>query len=969
MSRTIVRVSLFSGLVGMAISTAMAADPPAVVTASSIHSGQYQPQYACDGNPETRWASVLDSRPGEWLQIDLGRSVPIHNVLIHWEKAHPVEYQIQTSDDARTWTTIAEKKNGRGGKELLGDLDGQGRYVRILCQKYAQWRLASIWEVEFPDPEAARAMSEARQRAEAAIRAQEIANRKLLAGQLGANGVKEIVFAVRQPGNDGHWYANFSYYSFDVEQKCYRAAGRLGKLDVATGEVTLLVDDPEGSVRDPAVHYDAEKIVFSWRKAGEDHYHLYDISVDGTGLRQLTDGDCDDIEPCYLPDGGIVFVSSRCNRWVQCWVTQVAVLYRCDADGGNVRRISANVEHDNTPWVLPDGRILYQRWEYVDRSQVHFHHLWSTNPDGTGQMVYFGNLHPGSVFIDAKPIPGTDDVLAINSPGHGSREHAGHVAIVAQKAGPDSQPTMRNLSGGNYRDPYPLSQDAFLVATRNRMELMDRQGKTIEVYTLPSEYAGAELHEPRPIVARKRERVIPPRVDLDQPTGRLILANAYIGRSMEGVEPGDIKKLLVVESMPKPINFTGGMDPLSYGGTFTLERVVGTVPVEEDGSAYIELPALRSFFFVALDENDMSVKRMQSFLTVQPGETTSCVGCHEQRTNTPLPSGNLLAVQRRPSPIEPIEHVADVFDFPRDVQPILDKHCVRCHGYDKVDPKHGPRAGGIILAGDHGPMFSHAYFSLTYHRQFVDGRNDPKSNLPPRSIGTSASPLMKKIAGEHHGVKLSPQEADVIRYWIETGAPYPGTYAALGNGSIGGYHQNVQMETDRGWPETQAVGDVVGRRCASCHQGSTVLPRSLSDELGLSFWRPNWDDPRLKHSRHIVFNLSRPEKSLMLLAPLSKTAGGLGICGADEDGEPAETIFADTADPDYAKILAMCTAGKTRLAEIKRFDMPGFRPPAQYLREMKRYGILPTIPGEGESVDPYALDRRYWASFQYEAGQ
>ena len=103
---------------------------------------------------------------------------------------------------------------------------------------------------------------------------------------------------------------------------------------------------------------------------------------------------------------------------------------------------------------------------------------------------------------------------------------------------------------------------------------------------------------------------------------------------MAGVAVGEIKKLLVLESLPMPIHYTGGMEPISFGGTFTLERIVGTVPVEADGSAFMELPALRSFFFVALDQNDLSVKRMQSFLTVQPGETSSCVGCHEERTRT-----------------------------------------------------------------------------------------------------------------------------------------------------------------------------------------------------------------------------------------------------------------------------------------------------------------------------------------------
>jgi hypothetical protein len=136
-------------------------------------------------------------------------------------------------------------------------------------------------------------------------------------------------------------------------------------------------------------------------------------------LKQLTDGDCDDLEPCPLPDGGIVFVSSRCRRWVNCWLSQVATIHRCDGDGRNIRQLSANIEQDNTPWVLPDGRILYMRWEYVDRSQVNYHHLWTMNPDGTGQAIYFGNQKPGGVYLDAKPIPGTPRVVLSLSAGHG----------------------------------------------------------------------------------------------------------------------------------------------------------------------------------------------------------------------------------------------------------------------------------------------------------------------------------------------------------------------------------------------------------------------------------------------------------------------------------------------------------------------------------------------------------------------
>ncbi|MCK5175342.1 MAG: hypothetical protein KAR47_18250, partial [Planctomycetes bacterium] len=464
-------------------------------------------------------------------------------------------------------------------------------------------------------------------------------------------GVEEVVFAVRKSGPDGHWYANIGYYSHDdVEHPknkpavyhngkrvTYRQGGKLCKFNVRTGEVTFLVDDPLGGVRDPVVHYDGRTILFSWRKGDGEHYHLWKINSDGTGLKQLTDGDYDDFEPCWLPSGDIVFVSTRCNRWVNCWVTQVAVMYRCGENGENIHPISANIEQDNTPWVLDDGRVLYQRWEYIDRSQVDYHHLWTVNPDGTGLMVYYGNLHPKTVMIDAKPIPQTDKVVAIFSPGHGKRDHDGAVVVLSAKGGPDDQGSARQVSNKPiYRDPWAFSEDAFMVASAAGIKLLNGSGREFGLYELPKDDAdaGYQCHEPRPIVQRQREFVIADHAKPAEATGRLILADVSQGRNMAGVKPGEITKLLVIESLPKPINFTGGMDPLTYGGSFTLERVLGTVPVEADGSANMELPALRSLFFVALDKDDMAVKRMQSFLTVQPGEVSSCIGCHEQRTRT-----------------------------------------------------------------------------------------------------------------------------------------------------------------------------------------------------------------------------------------------------------------------------------------------------------------------------------------------
>jgi len=133
-------------------------------------------------------------------------------------------------------------------------------------------------------------------------------------------------------------------------------------------------------------------VLFSYRKGGTHHYNLYEMNIDGSGLKQLTSGNWDDIEPCYLPDGDIVFCSTRCKRYVSCWLAPVTVLFRCKADGSDIRQLSSGAVTESTPALLPDGRVIYTRWEYVNRATTRFHQLWVINPDGTGAMTYFGNM-------------------------------------------------------------------------------------------------------------------------------------------------------------------------------------------------------------------------------------------------------------------------------------------------------------------------------------------------------------------------------------------------------------------------------------------------------------------------------------------------------------------------------------------------------------------------------------------------
>ena len=777
--------------------------------------------------------------------------------------------------------------------------------------------------------------------------------------------VREVVFAVRVPGTD-HWYANFGFYSEPgreyppqrapggkvVPRRIYKDGGQLVKVDLRTRKATVLLDDPAGAVRDPVVDLDGTTIFFSYRRGGSPFYHLHQIQADGTGLRQITDGPFNDIEPACLPDGGLVFCSDRSNRFVNCWITPVATLYRCERDGGDLRMLSSNVEHDNTPWPLPDGRFLYMRWEYVDRNQGVFHHLWTANPDGTGQMVYYGNMHPGTAMLDAKPVPGTRQVVASFSPGHGRVEHQGYVTLVDPRLGPDHRASARRISRGGpeYRDPYPVSPNCFLVAADNRLLAMNGKGQTEVIYTLPKSPKKVWLHEPRPLVARPRGRVVPDRTQRDDPMGTLFLGDIHVGRQMAGVPKGEVKELLILEQLPKPVNFSGGMWPTSAGGTFTLSRILGTVPVRPDGSAHFRAPALRSLVFVALDKNRLAVKRMHSFTTLQPGESMGCVGCHESRLTTPLAHNpRPAAMGREPDHITPIAGIPAVPDFPRDVQPVLDRHCVKCHNPDTYRAR-------LDLSGDRTPLFSRAYWSLTRRGLYADGRNAMRANYAPRQVGSSASHILAHLDGSHHGAKPSIEERATIWAWIEAGAPYAGTYAALGSGMV----PVVFRE------------QVIGTRCAKCHGKPAKRPiggRKTFYQFGgkgpalpLVSSFGNLRDIRAQVGYYkfgqtptpqSLCNLDRPEKSPLLLAHLAKAAGGREL--------GANTVFATTSDADYQTLLAAIQKAGEKLREVKRFDMPGFRPNDYYLHQMRRYGILRA----GDAENGYALDQAYWRSFHY----
>lgn len=785
--------------------------------------------------------------------------------------------------------------------------------------------------------------------------------------------IEDIIFVQRGGYEDPHWYANIAYFCDNENDPAYTTGAQLCKFNLKTGKITVLLETETGCIRDPKVHYDAEKIIFAWRKDGLQNYNLYEIDIDGTNIRQITSGPYDDYEPEYLPDGGIVFVSTRAKRWVGCWITQVGTIHRCDGDGSNIQMLSCNIEHDNTPSVLPNGQILYMRWEYVDRSQVEFHHLWTMNPDGTNQDIYYGNGFSWGVFLSCRSIPNDDRVMGIYSPGHGRNDHYGHLSFFSKKYGPDDPRGLEHIQfpwgKGNLGDPWPLSSETILAAELNKSKKVHvarlvyvTKNKKDDKYTPHAIYEIKDntkkwiTQSPRPILKRARERIIAKRCDSSEPVGTHVMVDVYNSQNLKGIKRGEIKKLLIIETLPKPVNFSGGPDTLSFLGSFNLERILGTVPVEPDGSAHFELPANRPVFYVALDENNLSCRRMQSFTCARPGETMTCIGCHNSRNHSSANVGgarSIMALQRPPSKIEKIEGVPDVPDFVRDVQPVLDKYCISCHNTKD-------RKGRLSLEGDMGPTYSISYYSLAMRSQIGDGRNG-LGNQPPRSLGSSASALLRKLEGSHHNVKASREDWLKVWAWTEAAAPFCGTYGGLRNQK----QQNTKIGVF-----TRRVGNILHKRCFTCHHpNGKGSANQLVDPFDWEARRKHFDpkkvgrherlvlkdDPARYFSWHVLFNATRPEKSAVLLAPLSTKAGGWGAC---------PNVFASKSDPDFRKISAAMAVWRSEWQKSRAFGSPTFQVNSQYIRELARFGIL-SKNTRADKIDPYQADQLYWAIFHH----
>lgn len=561
---------------------------------------------------------------------------------------------------------------------------------------------------------------------------------------------------------------------------------------------TFYKPDNDAFVGDVDLHFDGDKMLFSM-PGSHGHWQIWEIQADGSGLRQVTlaeEPDVHNYDACYLPNERIVFASTRVFQGIPCvgGGDRVANLFIMDADGGNTRQLCFDQDHNWCPTVLNNGRVLYTRWEYSDTAHYFSRILFSMNPDGTNQAEYYGSnsYWPNSTFY-ARPIPGHPTAVVAIVSGHHGVPRMGELVILdpaisrfesdgvvqripgyGEKVEAITMDTLVDQVWPKFLHPYPLSDKYFLVSCKPTPEspwgvyLVD----IFDNMLLLQETPGYSLFEPVPFRPTPHPPVVPERVRLDQDETTVYLVDIYQGEGMRGVPRGVVTDLRVYEfhyAYPQ----MGGHVHVGVEGPWDVRRILGTVPVYEDGSTYFKAPANIPIALQPLDAEGRAVQIMRSWFVGMPGEAVSCVGCHEKQNMTP-PATATIASRKPPVAIIPWKGPVRGFSFKRDVQPVLDRHCVGCHNNEPR--KDGRKLLDFARKEKNGwNNFTPSYLALHPYVR----RPGPESDnyvQKPTEFHASTSELVQMLEKGHNGVVLDEDAWDRLYTWIDLNVPDHGTW-------------------------------------------------------------------------------------------------------------------------------------------------------------------------------------------------
>ncbi len=558
-------------------------------------------------------------------------------------------------------------------------------------------------------------------------------------------------------------------------------------------------------VGDLKLHFDAKQLLFS-SVGSHERWQIFEIGIDGSRLRQVTrgtDSDIDNYDSCYLPDGRVLFASSACFQSVPCErrCDEVANFCVMNADGSDVRRLCFDQDHNFYPSVMADGRILYTRWEYTDIAHAFTGRLMTMNPDGTGQCAHYasGSFWPNRIFY-ARPIPDCPTKFTAIVTGHHGTARAGellvfdvakgrHQATGAVQRIPGWGKTVEAIMVDNLVDaswpkflhPFPLSDKYFLAACQPNaasqwgIYLVD----VFDNMLLLREEEGCVLFEPIPVRSSPHPPVIPARVDLASQEATVYLQDIYVGSGLRGIPRGVVKTLRLFTYHFNYYGTSGIEDYVGMDGPWDVRRVLGTVPVAEDGSAYFTVPANTPIAIQPLDVEGKAVQLMRSWFTAMPGERVTCVGCHESANSAP-PQYVTGSPSGEPSAITPWHGPVRGFSWDREVQPVLDRYCVGCHSDQPL------RANSFALdlrrAEPKSMPFSPFPFPPSYYelRRFVrsPGLEGP-SVIPVADYHADTNPLVQMLRKGHHNVHLDKESWDRLVTWIDMNAPAYGTWLEI----------------------------------------------------------------------------------------------------------------------------------------------------------------------------------------------
>ncbi|MCY2930846.1 MAG: hypothetical protein NTV86_15385 [Planctomycetota bacterium] len=659
---------------------------------------------------------------------------------------------------------------------------------------------------------------------------------------------------------------------------------------------------PAGAVRNPDLDYGADRIVFAFcdhtaKAPLRERFFLYEAAVDGSWVRQLTGTSRDpfatwngratavieDNDPCYLPDGGIVFISTRGQSFGRCHggrYNPAWVLHRCDANGDNIRQLSFGNENEYEPAVLDDGRLVFTRWEYTNRHEMLFHKLWACRPDGTYVSHYYGNdtLHPMEV-VEATAIPGTGKVVA-TAQGHHSY-NTGTAVVIDVRLGENGEAPLTHLtpetpyseSNGwpkpHFSHPYPITSDLFLISRANHpvppqgqtpppndraIYLIDTLGGREFIYEDPS----VASFSPIPVRPRVRPPVMAPATPPDpSDDGIVYVQNVYRTRNdpEHKIKPGSIRALRVNALGVQP-----RADRSACSMTVPVEipkKVLGTAPVDANGSACFRVPAETALQIQILDENGMAVLTEKSFFYLQKGERRGCVGCHEPEGSSPY----VQPLQRQPVRLTPPAgpQYPGGLSFMRTVQPVLDRYCISCHGLDKTD-------AGVNLVDDGNYTWPRPYVELTRRGDHRLGEKEymwtaEKNISRPYQFYAFGNRVSELLLKDHGHVNIDRDSRQRVIDWMDLNAQC--------------YGDLFPNKVEQRRLDAEAVKEL------------RAFARQL---LGETF---------AGQPERALVNVAQPAESRVLMAPLASQAGGWGQRAAWKSKD----------DPGYrkmAQLVARC---------------------------------------------------------------